>query len=129
MCNIEKYKIIRSCRRTIAIIIERDGSVIVRAPNYAEKSEIDRFVSSKEEWIRKKSRDCFHYIKQPSTPHYALRIRMDYPSASHSVFCMLQCAKLARVPSLASLAQQALIISITTVYFHSQGQKTSVISQ
>ncbi len=55
MCNIEKYKIIRSCRRTIAIIIERDGSVTVRAPNYAEKSEIDRFVSSKEEWIKAKS--------------------------------------------------------------------------
>ena len=46
------YILTRSRRKTIAIYI-RDGKVEVRAPLRALKSDIDRFVLSKEDWIHK----------------------------------------------------------------------------
>ena len=45
-----EYILIRSRRKTIAIYI-RGGKVEVRAPLRALKSDIDRFVLSKEAWI------------------------------------------------------------------------------
>lgn len=47
------YEIIRSNRKTIGLIIERDGSVKVRAPYRVSQAEIQRFVESKKDWIRK----------------------------------------------------------------------------
>ena len=45
------YKIIRSRRKTVSVIVERDGSLIVRAPlRYPEKS-VEEFVFKKREWI------------------------------------------------------------------------------
>ena len=46
-------EIIRSNRRTIAIEIKSDLRVIVRAPNRTSKKAIMKFVSEKNEWIRK----------------------------------------------------------------------------
>jgi len=45
-----EYDLMRSKRRTIAIYI-RDGTVEVRAPLRMTKSEIEKFVKSKEKWI------------------------------------------------------------------------------
>jgi len=45
-------KIIRSRRKTIAIIIDRDGALTIRAPYGAPQSIIDEFVQSKSAWIR-----------------------------------------------------------------------------
>lgn len=45
------YHLIRSKRKTIAIHITKDAAVEVRAPLKVPKSEIDRFVASKQEWI------------------------------------------------------------------------------
>ena len=51
MDNEITYKIIRSRRRTVSVIVERDGSLVVRAPlRYPEKS-IEEFVFKKREWI------------------------------------------------------------------------------
>lgn len=47
------YHLIRSKRKTIAIHIMADAIVEVRAPLKAPKDYIDRFVSSKEDWINK----------------------------------------------------------------------------
>ena len=47
------FSLIRSRRKTVAIIIRRDGCVEVRAPFYISKRELERFVSSKNEWIEK----------------------------------------------------------------------------
>jgi len=44
------YKLTRSNRKTIALYV-RDGYIEVRAPLKTPKSDIDRFVSSKEKWI------------------------------------------------------------------------------
>jgi predicted metal-dependent hydrolase len=49
---IEITKIIRSKRKSIAFIIERDGSLVVRAPLQASDETIRRLVESKADWIR-----------------------------------------------------------------------------
>lgn len=45
---------IRSKRKTVAIIIQRDGKVIVRAPLKASEQQIRQFVESKIGWILEK---------------------------------------------------------------------------
>lgn len=49
------YSIIRSSRRikTIAIEVNRDMEVIVRAPVHTSCGEIDRFVKQKHQWLRR----------------------------------------------------------------------------
>jgi len=48
------YKIIRSNRKTIALIIESNGRLVVRAPKRVPDRDIDNLVKHKEKWIRKK---------------------------------------------------------------------------
>lgn len=48
------YRIIRSARRTTAIQIEPDGSVLVRCPRHMSGQRVEELVKSKESWIRKK---------------------------------------------------------------------------
>jgi len=50
---ITEYTIIRSKRKTLALYI-KDGRLEVRAPHKLSKSQIERFVSSKEGWITSK---------------------------------------------------------------------------
>jgi len=51
--RVAVYTLIRSKRKTIALYI-REGGVEVRAPLKMPKSEIDKFVISKEKWITDK---------------------------------------------------------------------------
>lgn len=46
-------KIIRSNRKTLAIQINPDLSVTVRAPMYAPQSDIERILRERESWIQK----------------------------------------------------------------------------
>ena len=48
-----QYSIIRSDRKSIAIQIQSEGNVIVRAPKRMRMEEIKRFVESKAGWIEK----------------------------------------------------------------------------
>ena len=52
MQNIYNYNLIRSRRRTISIEIQ-NGAVLVRAPYYATKTQIDAFVTERRDWILK----------------------------------------------------------------------------
>lgn len=45
------YEVVRSRRSTADIIIERDGSVLVRAPKWADDDQIANIVTSKHDWI------------------------------------------------------------------------------
>ena len=45
------YRVIRSRRKTLAICVETDGTVIVRAPARLSLSRIEAFVEEKREWI------------------------------------------------------------------------------
>ena len=53
-----QYSIIRSDRKTIAIQIQPDGEIIVRAPRRMRMEEIRRFVESKAGWIEKHLSSC-----------------------------------------------------------------------
>lgn len=53
MDNGIHFTIIRSRRKTISIEITALGEVFVRAPRWVSKSEIDRFVAEKGNWIQK----------------------------------------------------------------------------
>lgn len=48
-----QYDIVRSRRKTLALHITGDSRLEVRAPLALPAAEIDRFVASKEKWIRK----------------------------------------------------------------------------
>ncbi|MES3031321.1 MAG: SprT family zinc-dependent metalloprotease [Patescibacteria group bacterium] len=48
------YTLIRSRRRSIALTISRDATLVVRAPLFVSKGYIDRLVEKKGEWIEKK---------------------------------------------------------------------------
>jgi predicted metal-dependent hydrolase len=54
MDDIPVHKIIRSRRRTIALIITPDARLIVRAPLRAPAAMIDEVIREKSGWIRKK---------------------------------------------------------------------------
>lgn len=47
------YRVVRSNRRTIAVQIMPDGSVVVRCPRHLPDAQIRRFVESKAAWIQK----------------------------------------------------------------------------
>lgn len=47
------YQLIRSNRRTVALVIDRQGNLIVRSPRRAEISEIEKFIQLKIRWIEK----------------------------------------------------------------------------
>lgn len=46
-----EYTVIRSRRRTMALEVTRDASVVVRAPNRASSETIAAFVASHEDWL------------------------------------------------------------------------------
>lgn len=50
-------QIIRSRRKTLALEIKEDLSVIVRAPSQATEAEIKKFVTAHETWLIKKYRE------------------------------------------------------------------------
>ena len=49
-------EIIRTKRKSIALIVQRDGSLTVRAPLRASEKEINRIVEKKAEWIKAKQK-------------------------------------------------------------------------
>lgn len=48
------YRVVRSNRKTVSLRIERDGSVVVRAPYRVGKASIDDFVKRHEKWVYSK---------------------------------------------------------------------------
>ena len=48
-----EYELIRSRRKTISIEIRGDGTLLVRAPLRCSRLEIERFIGSKSDWIRR----------------------------------------------------------------------------
>ena len=46
------YRLVRSDRRSLSLSVERDGSVLVRAPRRMPEEDIERFVRSHASWIR-----------------------------------------------------------------------------
>jgi predicted metal-dependent hydrolase len=62
-------KLVRAKRRTIALIVERDGSLTVRAPKRAALSDIEQFIQQKSGWIER-SREKIKAIGMPAQKQY-----------------------------------------------------------
>jgi predicted metal-dependent hydrolase len=58
-------KLIRTRRKSIALIVQRDGSVIVRAPLRTSEKLIRDFVESKAEWVIEKQEQAKKYADVP----------------------------------------------------------------
>jgi predicted metal-dependent hydrolase len=68
--NIKIDEIIFSSRKTIALIVQRDGKLIVRAPKQATKKQIKEFVDLKSNWIRRKQAEVLQKKAQAVTNHF-----------------------------------------------------------
>ena len=65
-----EFKLIRSNRKTVAIQVNPDLSITVRAPRYASKREIDRIVMKNEAWIH----EHIEKIKMNKAEYEALNV-------------------------------------------------------
>lgn len=52
-----KYNLILTKRKSIALIIDRNAELIIRAPRHTPKYVIDRVINEKEEWIEQKKNE------------------------------------------------------------------------
>ncbi|MAT42199.1 MAG: metal-dependent hydrolase [Anaerolineaceae bacterium] len=57
-------QIIRSKRKTIALVVQTDGKLIVRAPLRTTKKDIEQLVQQQEDWILKKQAEMLIRAKQ-----------------------------------------------------------------
>jgi hypothetical protein len=51
---IEINKLVRSKRKTLALIVETDGTLTVRAPMRMKRADIRGFIEAKQDWIKRK---------------------------------------------------------------------------
>lgn len=79
-----EYNLVRSKRKTVALYVQLDGSLLVRAPLRANKKLIDTFVGSKEKWIEKQRLKLAHQLstqpgKETKQYNQILYLGKDYP--------------------------------------------------
>lgn len=65
MSGIEAYKIIKTNRRSISIVVHNNGTVEVRAPKYIPNFAINAFVKSKSDWIIKRQEFVKRNVTKP----------------------------------------------------------------
>ena len=61
---IEPTKIVKSRRKTIALVINSDAELVVRAPFYASHQDIMRYVQEKQSWIEQKTEEMKSKIQE-----------------------------------------------------------------
>ena len=66
--EVREYTLIRSRRRTLALEIRKDLTVLVRAPMYCAQSEIDRFVQKHEGWIEEHTKRLQQHLERHPEP-------------------------------------------------------------
>lgn len=59
----QKYKLIRSHRRTVCLLI-KDGELVARAPYFTPKPIVDRFIMSKSDWIERHLQKSKNHFKR-----------------------------------------------------------------
>jgi predicted metal-dependent hydrolase len=62
------YTVVYSDRRTVGITVERDGSVVVRAPRGIKDDELRRVISSRKRWVSDKVRHPQKYKERAHPP-------------------------------------------------------------
>ncbi len=68
LAGMKITKIIRSRRKTFALIVKPDGSLVVRAPQRATKAQVEQVVAKHEDWILKKQAEVA--AQQVPAPQY-----------------------------------------------------------
>ncbi len=63
------FTLIRSKRRTVALIVQPDGTLQVRAPLRLPEAQIRAFVESKADWVREKQAKAQLAMKNAPHPH------------------------------------------------------------
>lgn len=48
-----QYKLVRSFRKTLSLHVDHQGELVVKAPHLLPLSQINKFISEKENWIKK----------------------------------------------------------------------------
>ena len=72
----QDIRIIKSRRRTISLEITKSGEIVLRAPWYATRWDIQRFVEAKEEWLNQALKRYEENIKvQPTQKRDPDRIK------------------------------------------------------
>jgi len=61
--TIPAYQIVRSKRKTLALVVKPDGNVLVRAPLRASKAAIEEFVEKNRGWIQKHRAKALAYLR------------------------------------------------------------------
>lgn len=77
-----QYEIIRSARKTIAIQITPDGRVLVRCPSRMPKTDIQKFVESKSDWIEK-------HLQKHAAPKLPPFTRQELESLAHQALAVI----------------------------------------
>lgn len=80
--SIEVKEIIRSRRRTLALIVKPDGTVIVRAPLKAPAKSIREFVEKNIEWIQRKQAQARSFVS-PAPRQYSNGEKFLYLGSSY----------------------------------------------
>lgn len=62
------YQLIRSRRKSLSIVIGKDGTIQVKAPNWLPKYRIDQFVREKADWIEEQ-RSQLRMLEQKKAVH------------------------------------------------------------
>ncbi|MBQ0028801.1 MAG: M48 family metallopeptidase [Lachnospiraceae bacterium] len=82
-------RIIKSRRRTIALEVTNNGDIILRAPWYASRRDIERFAESKEDWLestlkklemRHKEKESSEYVDANKINELAKLAKKEIPS-------------------------------------------------
>lgn len=107
------YTVIRSARRTTAVQVKADGSVIVRAPLRAEDAQIEAFMRQQEPWIER--------ARQRLAEQQAARLAVA-PFTKAEIEAMCRDAK-AIVPARASAWAQRMGVSFGRVTIRCQRSK------
>jgi len=66
MPQIEVNKFTRTKRRTIALIVEQDGTLTVRAPLRASRASIQQFIHEKMDWIKRTREKLGSIVQSPA---------------------------------------------------------------
>ena len=76
------YTLVRSSRKTISIVVQPTGEVEVRCPKRCSKREIEVFVTSKEDWIRRHLEAIAERPQQPVLSRQELKSLADKAAAA-----------------------------------------------
>ncbi len=83
--DLKDLKIVRSRRKTIALEITASGEIILRAPQFAAASDIERFVKKHSGWIRKHMEKIQKESENPLSKLSDDELRLLYKKAKEEI--------------------------------------------